>query len=195
MFSLGLKREEIDVVEIVGGSSRIPALRAIFEKVFNKPCSTTLNQDEAVVRGCAIQCAMLSHTVKVRDIDMMDAASYPIHIAWDCTKTEEQYGEMEVFKKHHSYPFTKLLTFPHRVEPFCFRAYYNKGVKIPHLSGEIGKILIQWHEMSLDITRALKSPWIFPNFFNLFTGFSKYFFLLKMSSNSLKFRSIGPCDD
>lgn len=138
----GLKLEEIDFVEIVGGSSRIPALRAIFERVFNKPCSTTLNQDEAVVRGCAIQCAMLSHSVKVRDIEVIDAASYPIHIAWDCMKTEEQYGEMEVFKKHHGYPFTKLLTFPHRTEPFCFRAYYNKGVKIPHQDGEIGEFVV-----------------------------------------------------
>jgi len=138
----GLKLEEIDFVELVGGSSRIPALRAIFEKVFNKPCSTTLNQDEAVVRGCAIQCAMLSHTVKVRDIEVTDAASYPIHIAWDCTKTEEQYGEMEVFKKYHGYPFTKLLTFPHRVEPFCFRAYYNKDVCTPHINNEIGEFVV-----------------------------------------------------
>ena len=69
-FILGLKVEEVDVVEIVGGSSRIPALRTIFERVFHKHVSTTLNQDEAVVRGCAIQCAMLSHTVKVRDIEV-----------------------------------------------------------------------------------------------------------------------------
>lgn len=138
----GLKREEIDVVELTGGSSRIPALRAIFERVFNKPCSTTLNQDEAVVRGSAIQCAMLSHTVKVRDIEVLDAASYPIHIAWDCYKNEEQSGEMEVFKKHHAYPFTKLLTFPHRVEPFCFRAYYDQSTKIPHLNRDIGEFIV-----------------------------------------------------
>merc|ERR1719354_1211537 len=36
----GLKVEDIDVVEVVGGSSRIPALRSIFERVFNKPVST-----------------------------------------------------------------------------------------------------------------------------------------------------------
>jgi heat shock protein 4 len=138
----GLKVEEIDVVEIVGGSSRIPALRAIFEKVFHKPVSTTLNQDEAVVRGCAIQCAMLSHTVKVRDIEVLDAAAYPVHIAWDCYKNEDQYGEMEVFKKHHAYPFTKLLTFPHRVEPFCFRAYYDKDTPIPHIDRDIGEFVV-----------------------------------------------------
>jgi len=138
----GLKVEDIDVVEVVGGSSRIPALRSIFERVFNKPVSTTLNQDEAVVRGCAIQCAMLSHTVKVRDIEVLDAAAYPIDIAWDCYKSEEQIGEMEVFKKHHAYPFTKLLTFPHRVEPFCFKAYYGKDAKIPHLSHNIGEFTV-----------------------------------------------------
>lgn len=138
----GLKVEEIDVVEVVGGSSRIPALRAIFERVFNKPVSTTLNQDEAVVRGCAIQCAMLSHTVKVRDIEVLDAAAYPIHIAWDCYKNEDQFGEMEVFKKHHAYPFTKLLTFPHRVEPFQFRAYYDKDTPIPHINRDIGEFVV-----------------------------------------------------
>jgi len=138
----GLKVEEVDVVEIVGGSSRIPALRAIFERVFHKPVSTTLNQDEAVVRGCAIQCAMLSHTVKVRDIEVLDAAAYPVHIAWDCYKNEDQFGDMEVFKKHHAYPFTKLLTFPHRVEPFCFRAYYHKDTPIPHLDRDIGEFVV-----------------------------------------------------
>ena len=70
----------MDVVEIVGGASRIPALKAIFEKVFNKPVSTTLNQDEAVVRGCAIQCAMLSHTVKVRDIEVKNITNAEFEI-------------------------------------------------------------------------------------------------------------------
>merc|ERR1712168_840026 len=49
---------------------------------------------------------------------------------------------MEVFKKHHGYPFTKLLTFPHRVEPFCFRGYYNKDVNTPHISNEIGEFVV-----------------------------------------------------
>merc|ERR1719206_1628120 len=85
---------------------------------------------------------MLSHTVKVRDIEVLDAASYPIHIAWDCYKNEDQYGQMEVFKKHHAYPFTKLLTFPHRVEPFCFRAYYDKDTPIPHVDRDIGEFVV-----------------------------------------------------
>ena len=60
-----LKLEEIHSVEIVGGSSRVPAIKRLIEKVFKQTPSTTLNQDEAVARGCALQCAMLSPTFKV----------------------------------------------------------------------------------------------------------------------------------
>lgn len=42
-------------VEVVGGSSRIPAVKELVRKVFGKEASTTLNGDEAVARGCALQ--------------------------------------------------------------------------------------------------------------------------------------------
>lgn len=63
---------EIYAVEIVGGSSRIPAIKQLIEKVFHKQPSTTLNQDEAVSRGCALQCAMLSPAVRVREFSVTD---------------------------------------------------------------------------------------------------------------------------
>lgn len=52
---LGLSTDDIAAVELVGGSTRIPAVKAIIERVFNKPTNTTLNQDEAVSRGAALQ--------------------------------------------------------------------------------------------------------------------------------------------
>lgn len=51
----GLKKEDIDAVEIVGGSTRIPAVKSLIRKVFGKETSTTLNTDEAVARGCSLQ--------------------------------------------------------------------------------------------------------------------------------------------
>lgn len=48
------KISDIDAVEIIGGSSRIPAIKSLIEKVFHKRPSSTMNQDEAVARGCAI---------------------------------------------------------------------------------------------------------------------------------------------
>lgn len=68
----GLALDDIHSVEIVGGSSRIPAIKQLIEKVFHKVASTTLNQDEAVSRGCALQCAILSPAVRVRDFSVTD---------------------------------------------------------------------------------------------------------------------------
>ena len=50
-----LKKEDIYAVEIVGGASRIPAIKERVSKFFGKELSTTLNADEAVARGCALQ--------------------------------------------------------------------------------------------------------------------------------------------
>lgn len=138
----GLQANEIEFVEIVGGSTRIPALKNTIEAIFGKAPSTTLNQDEAVARGCAIQCAMLSHTVRVRDIEVLEALPYPINISWESHKPGVDPGVMEVFTKNHVYPFTKLLTLPHRVEPFCFNAYYRDDVPIPHLERHIGDFIV-----------------------------------------------------
>ena len=42
-------------MEIIGGSTRIPAVKELVKKVFGKDPFTTLNADEAVARGCALQ--------------------------------------------------------------------------------------------------------------------------------------------
>lgn len=52
--------EQISSVELVGGSSRVPAVLRVFKDFFGKEPSRTLNAKEAVSRGCALQCAMLS---------------------------------------------------------------------------------------------------------------------------------------
>lgn len=86
-----MKAEEIHAVEIAGGSSRVPAIKRLVEEVFGRPISTTLNQDEAVARGCALQCAMLSPAVRVREFSVTDIQPYPLKLTWDATQGEEGY--------------------------------------------------------------------------------------------------------
>ena len=66
------KEEDIYAVEVVGGSSRVPAVKAAIENIFGKSPQTTLNADEAVSRGCALQCAILSPTFRVREFSVTD---------------------------------------------------------------------------------------------------------------------------
>lgn len=55
MEQMQLKVEDVTSVEIVGGATRIPAVKERISKFFGKDVSTTLNADEAVARGCALQ--------------------------------------------------------------------------------------------------------------------------------------------
>ena len=66
------KLDDIHSVEVIGGSSRMPAVKAAIERVFGKQPQTTLNADEAVSRGCALQCAILSPTFRVREFSVTD---------------------------------------------------------------------------------------------------------------------------
>ena len=127
-----LKLEDIYAVEIVGGSSRIPSIKALIEKVFCKTPSTTLNSDEAVSRGCALMCAILSPTFKVREFSVTDIQPYPVKLVWDTQGSidEKGPGEMEVFPVNHAVPFSKMLTF-FKSEAFQVMGEYSGTTPYP----------------------------------------------------------------
>ncbi len=56
----GLKPEQIDEVVLVGGSTRIPNVRALVEQLFQRKPHTDLNPDEVVALGAAVQANILS---------------------------------------------------------------------------------------------------------------------------------------
>merc|ERR1719370_2215907 len=139
-----LKVEDIYSVEIVGGSSRIPSIKGLIEKVFQKAPSATLNADEAVSRGCALMCAILSPTFKVREFSVTDIQPYPIKLVWDNQGgvDEKGPGEMEVFPAFHAVPFSKMLTF-FKSDTFKVAGEYSGPVPFPdrHIGNfEVGEV-------------------------------------------------------
>lgn len=136
-----LALSDIHSVEIVGGSSRIPAIKGLIEKIFQKTPSTTLNQDEAVARGCALQCAMLSPAVRVRDFSVTDLQVYPVVMEWDPSPNEPKDSKnfITVFPEMHAAPFSKKMTF-YQNKPFAIQLYYEGNV--PYPSKFIGKYQI-----------------------------------------------------
>src|SRR6202049_635292 len=55
-----LKPEQLDEVVLVGGSTRIPKVRALVEQLFQRKPHTDLNPDEVVALGAAVQANILS---------------------------------------------------------------------------------------------------------------------------------------
>ncbi|KAL9103988.1 MAG: hypothetical protein Q9163_001008 [Psora crenata] len=126
-----LKPEDIDSVELVGGSTRVPALKERISKFFGKPLSATLNQDEAVARGCAFSCAILSPVFRVRDFSVHDIVNYPIEFNWEQSPDiPDEDTSLTVFNKGNVMPSTKILTF-YRKQPFDLEARYAKPEMLP----------------------------------------------------------------
>lgn len=126
-----LKPEDIDSIEMVGGCTRIPALKDRISKFFGKSLSFTLNQDEAVARGCAFSCAILSPVFRVRDFSVHDMVNYPIEFAWEKSPDiPDEDTSLTVFNKGNVMPSTKILTF-YRKHPFDLEARYAKPDMLP----------------------------------------------------------------
>ena len=66
----GLKKEEIDEVILVGGQTRMPAIVAAVRDLFGKEPNKTVNPDEVVALGAAIQAGIFQGDVK--DITLVD---------------------------------------------------------------------------------------------------------------------------
>ena len=67
-----LKTSEVDEIILVGGSTRIPAIQQAIEKLFGKTPNKSVNPDEAVASGAAIQGAILSGDKGMGDILLLD---------------------------------------------------------------------------------------------------------------------------
>ncbi|XP_051784348.1 heat shock 70 kDa protein 4L isoform X1 [Erpetoichthys calabaricus] len=136
-----LTRDDVYAVEVIGGATRMPAVKERLSKFFGKEISTTLNGDEAVARGCALQCAILSPAFKVREFSITDVVPFPITLKWK-SSLDEGVGECEVFCKNHPAPFSKVITF-HKKEPFDLEAYYSSSQDLPYPDTRIGTFSIQ----------------------------------------------------
>ena len=72
-----LKEKDIDTVLLVGGSSRIPAVRELVEKKFKGKIISGINPDEAVAMGAAIQAGIKSNQITCEENLMItDKCSY-----------------------------------------------------------------------------------------------------------------------
>jgi len=76
-----LKPEQLDEVVLVGGSTRIPKVRALVEQLFQRKPHTDLNPDEVVALGAAVQANILSGgSEATRDMLLLDVTPLSLGI-------------------------------------------------------------------------------------------------------------------
>lgn len=68
----GVKKDEIDDVVLVGGSTRIPKVQAMLKEYFGREPSKGINPDEAVAWGAAVQGGVLAGDESLGDVVLID---------------------------------------------------------------------------------------------------------------------------
>ncbi|VVA32734.1 PREDICTED: heat shock [Prunus dulcis] len=112
-----LSIDNIHTVEVVGSGSRVPAIIKILTDFFKKEPRRTMNASECVARGCALQCAILSPTFKVREFQVNESFPCSIALSWKGSGPDTQNGAADnnqstiVFPKGNPIPSIKALTF------------------------------------------------------------------------------------
>ena len=74
----GISKNEIDEVVLVGGSTRIPAVQALVKEYTGKEPNQSVNPDEVVAVGAAVQAGVLAGEVK--DIVLLDVTPLTLGI-------------------------------------------------------------------------------------------------------------------
>lgn len=78
MSDAGLSKDDIDEVILVGGSTRVPAVKAMVKDVLGKEPNQSVNPDEVVALGAAVQAGVL--TGEVEDIVLLDVTPLSLGI-------------------------------------------------------------------------------------------------------------------
>lgn len=76
----GMSASKLDKILLVGGSTRIPAVQEAVKKITGKEASKTLNPDECVAIGAAIQGGKLSGEAGAGDILLLDVTPLTLGI-------------------------------------------------------------------------------------------------------------------
>ncbi|OIW11903.1 hypothetical protein TanjilG_18176 [Lupinus angustifolius] len=134
----GLTVEDVHMVEVVGSGSRVPAINKILTEFFRKEPRRTMNASECVARGCALQCAILSPTFRVREFQVNESLPFSISLSWKGSGPDAQDSGPDnqlstvVFPKGNPIPSIKALTF-YRSGTFSVDVQYGdvSGLQAP----------------------------------------------------------------
>lgn len=142
-----LTKSQLTEIEIVGGTSRVNIVKRVLGEILgldpsamNYGLKTTMNADEAVARGNALQCAMLSSRVKVKPFNIIDKLAYGITAHFDAVtngsnsnngdndETEVKGSSVSLYVRNDDLPHKpRRLTFRNKTSDFSVTITYDEA--------------------------------------------------------------------
>lgn len=158
----GIKLSDIDMVVLVGGATKLPIIRKFVGTLFRMLPDTSINPDEAVALGAAIQGAMKERNAAVKEVILTDVCPFTLGTE---VMVEKKEG---IFEGGHYCPIIERNTvIPASRTERLYTIYDNQTqIRINVLQGEsrftvnnvsLGELTIQVPkakagEMAVDVT-------------------------------------------
>jgi len=102
---------EIEAVILIGGSTRMPLVRSVVSKMFNKLPFSNINPDEAVALGAAIQGALKEKKSDLKELVLTDVCPYTLGVSVanriDGDKYESGYF-LPIIERNSPVPISKV---------------------------------------------------------------------------------------
>jgi len=139
-----LKPSDFHAIEAIGNAIRVPAVQKKIESLIGRELGKTQNMSESVVKGCALQAAMLSIGARVREYHVQDAFPYPMSLSWGPVNTPPPaQNNMAIIQRLHAYPVHSTITF-NEVGPFQVQVDYSDPATLPPgTNTQIGKWTVE----------------------------------------------------
>ena len=119
----GFTPDQVDEIVLVGGSTRIPSVQKVVEEIFQKDANRSVNPDEVVALGAAIQGGILQGDENLKDVLLLDVTPLSLGI-------ETLGGVMsKLIERNSTIPTTKK-------EVYSTAADNQPGVEIKVFQGE-----------------------------------------------------------
>ena len=101
-----IRPNEIDQVVLVGGATRIPMVRRLVAKLFGRFPSTSIQPDEAIVRGACVQAGLKAKDQHLKEVVLTDVSPFSLGIAVD-----EEYHFDPIIERNTVIPSSRVKTY------------------------------------------------------------------------------------
>lgn len=84
--------DELDEVVLVGGATRMPMIRHLLTRLFQKLPLRTINPDETVARGAAVYAGLLANDEALQDVVLTDVMPYTLGIITSRDRVDDVFS-------------------------------------------------------------------------------------------------------